>query len=542
MIKGDFPVTKTTPLTQSIDALLSPVFASADPGAAVIVTQNGRVIFRKGYGLANIELKVPIRPEMVFRIGSVTKQFTTVAVLMLVQEGKIALDAEITDYLPDYPTHGEKITIEHLLTHTSGIKSYTDMPEWMPLWRKDLPLPELIGLFKDQPPEFRPGERWAYNNSAFVLLGAVIEKVSGQSYAQFLAERIFKPLGMDATRYDVTEQVVPGRVAGYNKGANGWENAAYLSMTHPHGAGALMSSVDDLARWDKALYTRKLVKPALLQKAWKPYILADGRSTQYGFGWGITTIGEQAFIAHGGGINGFICAGVRMPEKRIYVAILTNRTGMPDHLELLAFQIAFLTAGLPFPEIQPAEIAPEALAACQGVYQIDEKEDLVLEMSEGKWFAQRTGGGKDELVLLSECEFCYKDYQFARIVIQRGVDGKVSGLEVRGNFGPYEPARLTDKPLPSARAEINLPVAVLKRYEGAYELAPGMLLVISLKGERLVAQPTGQPEAELFAETETKFFLKVVDANLEFVLNAAGLAEAINFKQGSFQALAKRKP
>jgi D-alanyl-D-alanine carboxypeptidase len=140
---------KNTPLTQSIDALLEPVFQPTDPGAAVTVTQKGRTVFRKGYGLANLELKVPIRPEMAFRIGSVTKQFTAVAVLMLVQEGKLALNAEVTAYLPDYPTHGEKITIQHLLTHTSGIKSYTDMKEWMPLWRKDMSLEELVGFFKD---------------------------------------------------------------------------------------------------------------------------------------------------------------------------------------------------------------------------------------------------------------------------------------------------------------------------------------------------------------------------------------------------------
>jgi CubicO group peptidase (beta-lactamase class C family) len=534
-------MSKNTPLTQSIDALLSPVFQAAEPGAAVIVTQNGRTVFRKGYGLANVELRASIRPAMALRIGSVTKQFTAVAVLMLVQEGKLALDADLTTYLPDYPTQGEKITIEHLLTHTSGIKSYTSMSEWMPLWRKDLPLQELIDLFKVQPLDFKPGERWAYNNSAFVLLGAVIEKVSGQSYAQFLAERIFQPLGMKATQYDLTEKIIPGRVAGYNKGANGWENAPYLSMTHPHGAGALISSVDDLARWDAALYSGKLVQPELLQKAWTPYILADGRATQYGYGWGISPLAGKSFIEHGGGINGFICHALRMPEERIFVAILTNRTGTEDHLGMLALQIAFLTAAIPFPEIQPFEAKPEALAACQGVYQVSEKEELTLTVSEGKVFAQRTGGGKDELTPVSASEFCYKDSPFTRIAILHGPGSKISGLEVRGRFGPYEPARLTDKPLPEERQGISLPVEVLLRYVGQYELAPGMLLDVRLKGESLMVQPGGQPEADLFAETETRFFVKIVDASLEFELDAAGLAVAVNFTQGQFQTRAKRK-
>lgn len=531
---------KNTPLTQSIEAILAPVFQPSDPGAAVIVTQKGRTIFRKGYGMANIELKVPIRPDMAFRIGSVTKQFTAVGVLMLIQEGKLSLDADVTTYLPDYPTHGEKITIEHLLTHTSGIKSYTDMSEWLQLWRKDFPLSELIDFFKDQPQEFRPGERWAYNNSGFVLLGAVIEKVAGQSYAQFMAERIFQPLGMAATQYDVTGKIIPGRVAGYKKVTDGWENAPYLSMTQPHGAGALISSVDDLARWDKALYSRKLIGPKLLQKAWTPYTLSDGRSAQYGYGWGVSPLAGNMFIEHDGGIHGFICHTLRMPEQQIYVAILTNRETQ-DHLEMLALKIAFLTAGLPFSEVKPFDVTLEALEAYQGVYKIREKEELVLVVSDGKLFAQRTGGSKDELVPISASEFGYKENPFTHIVMLRGTDGKVTGLEVRGRFGPYEPAALTDKPLPVEREGISLSVEILQRYVGQYELAPGMQLDVCLKDDKLVVQPSGQPEAELFAETETRFFMKIVDASLEFVLDAASVAVAIDFKQGNFQTRAKRK-
>jgi D-alanyl-D-alanine carboxypeptidase len=373
------------------------------------------------------------------------------------------------------------------------------------------------------------------------LLGAVIEKVSGQSYAQFLAERIFQPLGMMHTQYDVTEKIVPGRVAGYNKGANGWENAPYLSMTQPHAAGALISSVDDLARWDKALYSSKLVKQKLLKKAWTPVSLADGRSTQYGYGWGISPLDGKMFIEHGGGINGFICHTLRMPEERVFVAILTNRTGMTDRLGTLALKVAFLTAGLPFPEVQPIEAGPEMLASYQGVYQLSEKEELVLAVREGKLTAQCTDGSKDVLVPLSASELCYQENPFTRIATLHSPDGKISGLEVRGRFGPYEPARLTDKLLPAEKEGISLPVEVLQRYIGQYELAPGMVLTVRLKGEGLVMQPSGQEEADLFAETETHFFLKIVDASLEFELGTSGHAVAIDFKQGDFETRAPRK-
>jgi len=176
----------------SIDAMLSERYKPDEPGAAVIVCQEGAIVFRKGYGLANLELNVPIEPHMVFRIGSVTKQFTAVAILLLYEEGKLDLQEPLERFLPDYPTRGKTITVEHLLTHSSGIRSYTDMPEWMPLMRKDLKVEELIALFKDQPMDFEPGERWQYNNSGYILLGAILEKVSG-----ITVQRRFSPVEVD---------------------------------------------------------------------------------------------------------------------------------------------------------------------------------------------------------------------------------------------------------------------------------------------------------------------------------------------------------
>ena len=287
MVQSNNQNVAATELAQAIDAMLVEACKPDAPGAAVIVARDGNVVFRKGYGMANLELGVPIAPEMVFRLGSITKQFTAVAILMLAEQGKLALEDDITRFLPDYPTQGHTITVEHLLTHTSGIKSYTSMPEWLALRRNDLTVEELIDLFKDQPMEFAPGERWAYNNSGYVLAGAIIEKVSGQTYEQFLEQQIFEPLGMARTCYDRTTRIVPGRVAGYDRGDEGIENAAYVSMTHPYAAGALMSSVDDLQRWDEALFAHRLVKPESLQRAFTPFVLNDGTSAGYGCGWGI---------------------------------------------------------------------------------------------------------------------------------------------------------------------------------------------------------------------------------------------------------------
>ncbi len=209
---------------QSIDTLLAATYPPNGPGAAVILVKDGQVLHRKGYGLANVELNVPIQPETVFKVGSVTKQFTAVSILMLAEEGKLALSDPIEKFLPEYPTHGHRITIEHLLTHTSGIKSYTSLPEWPPTFGKDYTVAELIESFKYKPMDFAPGMRYAYNNSAYFLLGAIIAKLSGGTYEEFLQKHIFDPLGMSHTYGYTAQRLIPRRASGYNKDKDGYAN------------------------------------------------------------------------------------------------------------------------------------------------------------------------------------------------------------------------------------------------------------------------------------------------------------------------------
>ena len=210
--------TSNDDLVRYADQIFSRNYPAGEPGAAVLIAKDGQVLLRKGYGMANLELGVPIRPEMVFELGSITKQFTATAILLLQERGQLSVEDDVTKYLPDYPTHGQKITIDHLLTHVSGIPSYTGLPEWLPRVREDMTVQQVIDLFKDKPLEFNPGEQWSYNNSAYILLGAVIEKVSGKSYEDFIEQEIFAPLGMKSSRYGHQDEVVSGRVTGYEKG------------------------------------------------------------------------------------------------------------------------------------------------------------------------------------------------------------------------------------------------------------------------------------------------------------------------------------
>jgi CubicO group peptidase (beta-lactamase class C family) len=510
---------------------MSKVYKPDEPGAAVIVRKDGKTVFRKGYGLADLELGVAVAPDMIFRLGSITKQFTAVSVLVLAQEGKLGLRDEITKFLPDYPTQGRKITVEHLLTHTSGILSYTDIPEWLPLWRKDMTVKELVDLFKDKPMQFEPGASWAYNNSGYVLLGAIIEKVSGRTYADFVQERIFKPLGLKGSSYDDTERVVPRRVRGYQKGDGGFVNAPYLSMSQPYAAGSLMSTVDDLAVWNDAVFSGRLVRKEWLDRAFTPFALAGGESSGYGYGWFIGDFAGHRSIEHGGGINGFTSYELTLPEDKVFVAILTNSAVEGRNPEPRAVEIAWLALGLAEPERQAVTVAAGDLDAIAGVYANERKQEYYLSREGAKLLAQRQGASKNELYPASPTEYFLKDNP-ARFEFVKDDAGRVTGLRVRSRIGPVQVFAKTGKPLPSPRQEVEVDPKLYDRLAGDYELAPNFIISIIRRGDKLISQVTGQSEVEIFPESELRFFLKVVDAQVDFVVDASGLVTGLVLHQG----------
>jgi CubicO group peptidase (beta-lactamase class C family)/uncharacterized protein YneR len=519
-------------LAARIDKLLTDVYKPEGPGAAILVKKDGKVVWRKGYGLANLELNVPVAPDMIFRLGSVTKQFTAVAILMLAEEGKLSLQDEITKFLPDYPTQGKKITVEHLLTHTSGIKSYTDLPEWLPLQRKDMTVAEIIDLAKDKPMEFAPGEKWEYCNSGYILLGAIIEKVSGKTYADFLQGRIFGPLGMKSSCYDSTSRIIPRRVPGYAKGNSGLENAPYLSMSQPYAAGSLASSVDDLATWTESLLSGKLIKRETLERAFTSYKLNNGQDTGYGYGWQISGYEGHRLIEHGGGIHGFLSHVLFFPEDKIFVALLANSTVMELQPEPLAFRAGCLALGIPYKEPVPISLSEKDLQPLIGVYSNIQGEELYITSQENKLFSQRAEGGKFELKPTSATEFFLTIDNPTRVQFLKDGKGAVAGLKIVGRTGPVRSYTKTDKPLPAERQEIKLDPVLYDRYVGEYEIAPGFTVVITKEDGKLMGQATAQPKVELFPEAETKFFLKVADGQVEFVKDGTGKVTGLILIQG----------
>jgi CubicO group peptidase (beta-lactamase class C family) len=307
--------------------LMTDVFKENESGGIALVVKGDKVLYRKAFGMADMELDAKMTPENILRIGSITKQFTASAILKLMEEGKIDLQDDITKYIKDYPTKGHLITIEHLLTHTSGIKDITQMKTWTAeLRRKHFTPIEKINFFKNEPMDFIPGEQFKYNNSGYIILGYIIEIVSGKEYADYINENFFKPLEMNNSFYDSTSDIVKNRAKGYQKKEGRYKNANFLDMSNPYAAGSLISTVDDLYKWNNAIFNYKIVSKSTLDKAHSSYKLNNGKLTGYGYGWDLNNIKNNKIILHGGSVSGYLTFSLYIPEKDIFVAVLSNCT------------------------------------------------------------------------------------------------------------------------------------------------------------------------------------------------------------------------
>ncbi len=311
---------------EKIDKLLTGYFDKGMLNGSVLVAEKGELLFKKGYGLANMEWNIPNRPDTKFRLGSITKQFTSMIIMQLVAEGKISIEGKLSDYLHYYRKDtGDKITVHHLLSHTSGIPSYTSMPDFFEkVSKKYFAVKDFVQKYCSGGLEFEEGTQYKYNNSGYFILGAIIEQVTGKKYENVLTERILKPLNMKNTGYDHHENILPNRAGAYQKKENGsgYENAPYLDMSLPYSAGSLYSTVEDLFIWDRALYKNELLKKKYKKIMFTPFL------KNYAYGWIITKDpSSKKAILHGGGINGFNTILVRLVEDRHFIVLLNNTGG-----------------------------------------------------------------------------------------------------------------------------------------------------------------------------------------------------------------------
>jgi CubicO group peptidase (beta-lactamase class C family) len=490
--------------TKKIDSLLNELFEKNGPGGVALVVKDGKTVYRKAFGMANLELGVKMTPKNIFRVGSVTKQFTAAAIIQLAEQGKIDLRADITQYLKGYPTQDQKITVENLLTHTSGVKSFTSTKDWTTHKKmQDLSSTELINFFKDQEMTMIPGEREEYSNSNYVLLGRIIEIVSGQSYQDYMDKNIFKPLNMTNTSYDSPKRIINNRAYGYAKAGDLFENADYISMTQPFAAGAIVSTVDDLAKWQQGLFSYKVISKESLAKASEPFVLNNGETTGFGYSWGFNGYNIQGIpmITYNGAITGFIAATNYIPSEKVYVAILSNcRCHSPTKL---IDNITALAIDKPY-EWEEIKLDYDLLKSYQGIYTSEEFGDRHLLFENKGLLFYQPGGQKLKLYPFEKNKFFFKDPEYLVKTIEFiNTNGKTQSIKMTSS-GRDKNWTKTDEELKSYPA-IKINVEDLNRYIGIYELGPNFYLNIFIDDKTLYSQATAQNITTLRAYEKDKF-------------------------------------
>ncbi|MCL4708100.1 serine hydrolase [bacterium] len=524
-----------------VDAIFTEATTGETPGAAVLVAQNGKIIYQKGFGFANLEHRVPITTETKFRIGSITKQFTASAILKLQEAGLLSVQDPLMKFMRDYP-RGNEVTIHHLLTHTSGIHSYTSKPDFMQTVTVEVKPESLITSFKNDKYDFDPGTQWRYNNSGYFLLGHLVAKLTNESYASYLKKTFFEPLNMKDTGVHRWSDILAHEATGYSYLDGKFQKAQNWDMSRAGGAGALYSTVTDLYRWNEAVFNGKVLSEKNLAAAFTPVTLKDGSKPQtagdgYGYGWSISDFRGTKEIAHGGGLHGFVTSLARYPEHNMTVSVLTNcapsRDLNPGGLTREIAQIYLWEKMKSQESYATAAVDPKLYDAYLGKYEYPGGAILTITRDGNKLLAQLTGQPQFEIFPRSETEFFWKVVD-AQITFVKNEKGEViHGIHRQGGQTLTVPRLKEETP-----AQID--PAVYVAYVGEYELAPGVIITVTKEGAQLFVQLTGQPKFEIFPRSETEFFLQVVKADIKFVKDTAGKVASLILKQGGVEQTARK--
>jgi CubicO group peptidase (beta-lactamase class C family) len=502
---------------KQIDTLVSSEVTATWPGGVVLVARENRIIYQQAFGKADLETGAPMQPESIFRIGSITKQFTACAILKLWEEGRLSLQDDIRKFIPDYPASVKPITIEHLLTHTSGIN--TGAGKWTPESRKKEMTPrELMDQFKQEPMDFPAGTAFRYNNNGYVLLGYIIAVVTGISYQEYISTHLFQPLGMKHTFFDTANNIIPNRANGYEKNDGQYSNAAFLSMSQPYAAGAILSTAADLYTWNKAVMEYKVISRQSLEKALTSYKLPNGTATGYGYGWWMGNIQGSPDIRHDGLINGFSTFAVYLPEEKVFVTLLTNCEN--NNPELLASKIAGIVIGKPYPQKELA-CSAEQVKALEGVYgSATAGEHYVVDENHRLVFFNK-GGTKTRLVPFAKDQ-CWLENSLNTLTFVRDGSGRVNAMVLKGT-GDSSVWMRTGKAVERMTA-IPVAAGTLKKYVGQYRFHSGFTLTITQEDNRMYGKGAGnrQIKQEIIPFAPHQFFAKNMDAQLVFHVDKEG--------------------
>jgi CubicO group peptidase (beta-lactamase class C family) len=525
-----------------IDEYLTRANKTGQFNGAALVAENGRVIYKKGLGLANMEWNVPNEVDTRFRLASITKQFTAALILQLVDQGKLKLDGKLSEYLPDYRKDvGDKVTIHHLLTHTSGIPSYTSLPKFMEeASRTPYQVAEFVKKYASGDLEFEPGAKFRYNNSGYFLLGAIIEKIHGKPYEQVIKENIFDPLGMKNSGYDHHRTILSKRASGYQKTPAGYVNAPYLDMSIPYAAGSLYSTVEDLYLWDQALYTDKIVSAKSREVMYKPFL------DNYAYGWNISkvTLAQTKevinSVAHSGGIHGFGTLLTRYPDHKHLVVLLDN-TSQGGNLGRITRDLTNILYNQPYemPKQSIAEVLMKTFTERGDVAAVV-RQYRELKATQGANYSFAEG----ELNTLGYQLLGAKKVKEAIEIFKLNVEAYPQAANPYDSLGEaYLTAGERELALENYRKAVALnpqnsnAVAIIKNlespaakvdpatldaYTGQYDVTGLGLLDVTKDGDKLVAAPPGQRKIELLAQGDHRFFAAPVNFHLTFVKDDKG--------------------
>jgi CubicO group peptidase (beta-lactamase class C family) len=426
-------------LGKSIDSLVLEQVRPNEPGVAILIAKKGKIVYEKAFGSANLELNVPLQPDMIFQIGSITKQFTAVAILQLEEQSKISLQDSVQKYIKDFPFKGYTITIENLLTHTSGIKDFMSINHpGQNVLRWDFTPQQLVNHFKNEPLEFKPCSKYNYTNSGYVLLGRIIEVVSGKSYYNYLLENIIQKAGLKNTFFANADTVIPKRVSSYTRDRGFYDNSEFLSTSLGFGCGDLLSNVGDLFKWNTALLNGNVLKKETLVKAFTPYKLSDGTYTTYGYGWFIDNVVGVKRIHHEGQFSGFVAEEKYFPADDIFVSTIANvkspedKTDFSDNRYKLYENISLLAIGK---ELQRSvAINSSVLDKYIGIYQLTTAKKRIITITKqgDHLVGELAGQGTVRLLFQTEtkftfegltnatCEFINENGKTTKIIILQG--------------------------------------------------------------------------------------------------------------------------
>lgn len=538
---------RTEPMPSGVllaDRLIQRIVKPHSPGVAVLVSRDGKILFTKGYGLANRETKRMTLPDTKFRIGSVTKQFTAAAILKLQEQGKLNVNDALSKHLPGLP-RGDEVTLRHLLTHTSGAPSYTGKPDFTDKVTSPIKPEALIDSFKNDPFKFKPGERFSYSNTGYFLLGHIVARVSGKSLGAFLRSEFFQPLGMNDTGVYRNEAPPNGEALGYSyddggltqkltkalgfsSGGDTIKRAIDWDMSWAGGAGALYSTVGDLHRWNEALFTGKVLSPSSLESALTSGKTADDEETGYGFGLKFATHRGLKVIGHGGGLHGFMSRVNRYPDANLTVVVLANVS--PPAPEAVPGPLAktigefFLWRDMPPRETFEVDssVTEDDLNDFVGRYDFG-KAVMTVMQQENKLFAKPTGQRAAELFPKSKDEFFLKGIE-AKVTFVRDDEDRVIRMVLHQNGQMKRAPRLTEQKV------VKVDSKILKTYVGKYDYGQAVL-TITVEENRIFAQVTGQPRHEIFPKSQNVFFWKVAQAEVSFLKGKGGKIDKAHHRQ-----------